>query len=448
MDCTGWAVTLGVGGAPRVGACCAPAGAATASASAATTIAAPRCTRIRASVTADGPWPKRRGRRALRSGARCRPSSDRSRSSSAARSPRCSSSSSAPTRSSSASRSSRRAAQAILGARAAERYDAETARALLPARDRRRAAAGAHAAAPDGGRVARPRRAPPRRPQGGRHPARPGAADEPPALHAAAHGAGRPVAERALVPEGPRHPADHARRDRAARGRLRDRQADLRCRSAARARASRCSSASCSSSPCSASWSSSGEGARRRRGTRRAPSNAGVAVCGRYSLTGPDPSVLRERFPIGERVEVAPALQRRARRPRCSRSRPTARAPRAASVLRWGLVPHWAEDPAKLGLKLINARAETHGREARVPRRVRAPALPDRRRRLLRVGEAPGRHDPARGGSPAPDGEPFAFAGLWATWRGRPDVEPLRTLHDRHDADEPRAAPRSTTACR
>jgi putative SOS response-associated peptidase YedK len=26
-----------------------------------------------------------------------------------------------------------------------------------------------------------------------------------------------------------------------------------------------------------------------------------------------------------------------------------------------------------------------------------------------------------------PRGEPFAFAGLWATWRGRPDVEPLRT---------------------
>jgi putative SOS response-associated peptidase YedK len=27
-------------------------------------------------------------------------------------------------------------------------------------------------------------------------------------------------------------------------------------------------------------------------------------VCGRYSLATPDPSSLRERFPVGERVEV------------------------------------------------------------------------------------------------------------------------------------------------
>src|SRR5215211_7103544 len=67
------------------------------------------------------------------------------------------------------------AAQAILGARAAERYDADAARALPP-RDRRRAPAGADAAAPHGRRVARARRASPGRPQGGRHPPRPGAA--------------------------------------------------------------------------------------------------------------------------------------------------------------------------------------------------------------------------------------------------------------------------------
>ncbi|MEA2251516.1 MAG: hypothetical protein QOG70_1758, partial [Solirubrobacteraceae bacterium] len=27
-------------------------------------------------------------------------------------------------------------------------------------------------------------------------------------------------------------------------------------------------------------------------------------MCGRYSLAGPDPSALRQRFPIGESVEV------------------------------------------------------------------------------------------------------------------------------------------------
>jgi putative SOS response-associated peptidase YedK len=27
-----------------------------------------------------------------------------------------------------------------------------------------------------------------------------------------------------------------------------------------------------------------------------------------------------------------------------------------------------------------------------------------------------------------PDGEPFAFAGLWSSWRPGPDVEPLRSV--------------------
>ena len=52
------------------------------------------------------------------------------------------------------------AAQAILGTRAAERMDANQAREPLPRGDRRRAPAGAPAAAPDGGGVARARRAP------------------------------------------------------------------------------------------------------------------------------------------------------------------------------------------------------------------------------------------------------------------------------------------------
>ena len=69
-------------------------------------------------------------------------------------------------------------------------------------------------------------------------------------------------------------------------------------------------------------------------------------------------------------------------------------APRG-EVLRWGLVPHWADDPAKLGLKLINARSETMAEKPAFRDAFARAALPRRRRRLLRVGEAPGRHDAA-----------------------------------------------------
>jgi len=93
-------------------------------------------------------------------------------------------------------------------------------------------------------------------------------------------------------------------------------------------------------------------------------------VCGRYSQTGPDPSVLRDRFPIGERVEVRRRFNVAPGDQVLAVTTDRDGAPRG-EVLRWGLVPHWW-----------------------VTR---------------------------------PGGEPFAFAGLWATWRGRPDVEPLRT---------------------
>ena len=59
-------------------------------------------------------------------------------------------------------------------------------------------------------------------------------------------------------------------RRRAARDRLRDRQAHRAALRRHGHRGRRCCSASCSSSSCSASWSSSGEGASRRRATPRA----------------------------------------------------------------------------------------------------------------------------------------------------------------------------------
>src|SRR5204862_5804158 len=140
------------------------------------------------------------------------------------------------------------------------------------------------------------------------------------------------------------------------------------------------------------------------------------------TLAHTDPSQLRVRFPVSEGIEirrrynVAPgddvlAVVRR------EESHPQ------ATLLRWGLVPYWASDPKELGVKTINARAETVAER---------PAYRDAfaRRRCLVVAD--GFYEWSAG-TPhwitRADGAPFAFAGLWASWRprGSGDVEPLRT---------------------
>ena len=101
---------------------------------------------------------------------------------------------------------------------------------------------------------------------------------------------------------------------------------------------------------------------------------------------------------------------------------------RAIVPYRWGLIPSWAKD-AKMGNRLINARAETVAttpafRASFARRRCIVPAdgfyewermTPEIRQPNLvrRV-----------------DGEPMAFAGLWSSWRdpAEPDAEPVRTF--------------------
>jgi putative SOS response-associated peptidase YedK len=145
-------------------------------------------------------------------------------------------------------------------------------------------------------------------------------------------------------------------------------------------------------------------------------------MCGRYAIAGPDPSQLRGRFPVGESVEirrrwnVAPTDE-------VLTVTTTREGEPRGELLRWGLVPHWAKDPG-MGAKMINARAETVAEK---------PAFRDAfaARRCLIVAD--GFYEWRReGGRPQPmwitraDGEPFAFAGLWATWHG-PDERVLRT---------------------
>jgi putative SOS response-associated peptidase YedK len=87
-------------------------------------------------------------------------------------------------------------------------------------------------------------------------------------------------------------------------------------------------------------------------------------------------------------------------------------------------VPFWASDPKELGARTINARAET------VAERPTFRESFERRRCLIL---ADGFYEWS-GGVPhwitREDGEPFAFAGLWASWRPKGadrDVEPLRS---------------------
>jgi putative SOS response-associated peptidase YedK len=138
-------------------------------------------------------------------------------------------------------------------------------------------------------------------------------------------------------------------------------------------------------------------------------------MCGRYTLASTNLGEVRARFPIGEDVElrtrynVAPGdevLAVTTDRDGASRG----------ELLRWGLVPSWAQTP-DTGLKMINARVET------VAERPAFRSLIERFRCLIVADgfyewqRVPAGHKQAFHITRA-DGELFAFAGLWSIWHG------------------------------
>ena len=107
---------------------------------------------------------------------------------------------------------------------------------------------------------------------------------------------------------------------------------------------------------------------------------------------------LRQRFNVAPGDDVVAVTTAREGAPR-------------GELLRWGLVPFWAKDPA-VGYKMINARAETVAEKPAFRDALQTPPLPDRRRRLLRVaarGRTAARKQPCH--ITRADGAPFAFAG-------------------------------------
>ncbi len=138
-------------------------------------------------------------------------------------------------------------------------------------------------------------------------------------------------------------------------------------------------------------------------------------MCGRYTLFV-DPADLQVLFPevvipeeLSPRYNIAPG-------------QPVAvianNDPGRIVFFRWGLVPSWAQDPA-IGNRMINARAETLAQKPAFRAAYRS-----RRCLVLADGFYEWRKE---GGRKQPfyvrlrSGKPFAFAGLWESWRSPQD---------------------------
>ena len=144
-------------------------------------------------------------------------------------------------------------------------------------------------------------------------------------------------------------------------------------------------------------------------------------MCGRFSIFA-DPERLVERFDA--------SLPEQGLQPRYNAA-PTQDLPvilnedeRHIQLLRWGLVPFWAEDPA-IGSRMINARSETLAEKPSF-----RTALKKRRCLVLADGFYEWQKT-ADGKVPMritlKTGEPFAMAGLWETWK-EPTGDLLRTF--------------------
>ncbi|TYO95356.1 putative SOS response-associated peptidase YedK [Desulfallas thermosapovorans DSM 6562] len=137
-------------------------------------------------------------------------------------------------------------------------------------------------------------------------------------------------------------------------------------------------------------------------------------MCGRFTLSVELSTILRvfqvqykkESFIYSKRYNIAPG-----------QNVPVITGPvdhRVISLMRWGLVPHWAKE-VSTGNKLINARAETIDQKPAfkssfIKRRCLVPADGFYEWKKQAGGKTPVRII-------LPDKEVFAFAGIWAQWQ-------------------------------
>jgi putative SOS response-associated peptidase YedK len=138
-------------------------------------------------------------------------------------------------------------------------------------------------------------------------------------------------------------------------------------------------------------------------------------MCGRFGLTRPDRLDL-QRFGVGEiphqgpRFNIPPGGDILVVRERKGVTQ--------ADMIRWGLVPSWAKDPA-IGHRMANVRSDTaldkpSFRAAMQKRRCLIPADV-----FFEWQDVPGQRRRRPYAVALTDGEPFALGGLWEYWRPR-----------------------------
>ena len=143
-------------------------------------------------------------------------------------------------------------------------------------------------------------------------------------------------------------------------------------------------------------------------------------MCGRYTLRTPVDSLV-ERFKIDEypssilpSYNIAPTQEVAAVVEEDEE--------RKLELLRWGLIPSWADDPG-IGARMINARSETVAEKPSFRRAFKE-------RRCLIPADGFYEWQKTNGGKQPyylrmRSGRPFAFAGLWENWKG--DGEEIRS---------------------
>lgn len=145
-------------------------------------------------------------------------------------------------------------------------------------------------------------------------------------------------------------------------------------------------------------------------------------MCGRFAFYSPSEATaalfgVEGSVPVEARYNIAPTQYVAAIRDAEDESR-------ELTMLRWGLVPFWAKDPA-IGNRMINARAETVAEK---------PSFRAAYRHRRCIVLADGFYEWHREGSTktpyyisASDGQPFAFAALWENWQSKETGETIQS---------------------